>query len=112
MVECFLDSGQQFLLSILSDSVKDRIRRSNVPVMGANGSPLDVMGMLDIRLHLGRFQNEHKFSVVRELTIECLLGADFMEKNDVLIDCRRKCLQLGSNAVEVSFIDSLVKTGL
>ena len=55
---------------------------------------------------MGSFQDEHEFTVVRELTVECLLGADFMEKNDVLIDCRRKCLQLGSNAVEVPFIDS------
>lgn len=37
---------------------------------------------------------------------ENLLGAHFMEINDMLIDCRRKCLQLSSNAVEVPFIDS------
>ena len=29
-----------------------------------------------------------------------------MKKNDGLIDFRRKCLKLGSNDVEVSFIDS------
>ena len=35
-----------------------------------------------------------------------LAGCRFMEKNDVLIECRRKCLKLGSNDVEVFFIDS------
>ena len=60
---------------------------------------------------MGSFQDEHKFNLMRELTVECLLGADFMEKIDVLIDCRRKCLQLGSNAVEVLFIDSSASSG-
>lgn len=38
VVECLLG----FCCPALSDSVKDSIRRSNVQVMGANGSPLDV----------------------------------------------------------------------
>ena len=94
--------------SALLDSVKGNIRSSNALVVGANGTPLDVMGMitLSVNLRFGSFLDEHKFVVVKELTVECLLGADFMEKNDVLIDCRRKCLKLGSNDVEVPFIDS------
>ena len=46
VVECLVG----FLLSVipaLLDSVKDSIRRSNVQVIGANGSPLDVRGMLN-----------------------------------------------------------------
>eukprot|EP00731_Ephydatia_muelleri_P023705 Em0015g1288a len=88
---------------------KGRIRHSNVQVMGANGSPLDVMGVLSLKVRLGSFKDEHEFTVVRELTVECLFGADFMEKNDVLIDCKRRCLQLGSSAIEVPFIDSPVR---
>ena len=112
MVECLLDSGAAVSVvrfSVLSDSEKGRIRHSNVQVMGANGSPLDVMGVLSLKVRLGSFKDEHKFTVVRELTVECLFGADFMEKNDVLIDCKRKCLQLGSSAIEVPFIDSPVR---
>ena len=109
MVECLLDSGAAVSVvrfSVLSDSEKGRIRHSNVQVMGANGSPLDVMGVLSLKVWLGSFKDEHEFTVVRELTVECLFGADFMEKNDVLIDCKRRCLQLGSSAIEVPFIDS------
>ena len=112
MVECLLDSGAAVSVvrfSVLSDSDKGRIRHSNVQVMGANGSPLDVMGVLSLKLRLGSFKDEHEFTVVRELTVECLFGADFMEKNDVLIDCKRRCLQLGSSAIEVPFIDSPVR---
>ncbi|KAL5496456.1 hypothetical protein EMCRGX_G012740 [Ephydatia muelleri] len=64
------------------------------------------MGKITLSVRLGSFLDEHEFIVVKELTVECLLGADFMEKNDVLIDFRRKCLKLGRNDVEVSFIDS------
>ena len=112
MVECLLDSGAAVSVvrfSVLSDSEKGRIRHSNVQVMGANGSPLDVMGVLSLKVRLGSFKDEHEFTVVRELTVECLFGADFMEKNDVLIDCKRRCLQLGSSAIEVPFIDSPVR---
>ena len=31
-------------------------------------------GMLSLRVCLGSFHNEHEFTVVRELTVECLLG--------------------------------------
>ncbi|KAL5484275.1 hypothetical protein EMCRGX_G020744 [Ephydatia muelleri] len=112
MVECLFDSGAAVSVvrfSVLSDSEKGRIRHSNVQVMGANGSPLDVMGVLSLKVRLGSFKDEHEFTVVRELTVECLFGADFMEKNDVLIDCKRRCLQLGSSAIEVPFIDSPVR---
>ena len=53
MVECLLDSGPAVSVvrfSVLSDSEKGRIRNSNVQVMGANGSPLDVMGVLSLTL--------------------------------------------------------------
>eukprot|EP00731_Ephydatia_muelleri_P024415 Em0016g686a len=47
---------------------KGRIRHSNVQVMGANGSPLDVMGVLSLKVRLGSFKDEHEFTVVKELT--------------------------------------------
>ena len=92
--------------SALLDSVKGNIRCSNALVVGANGTPLDVMGKITLSVRLGSFLDEHEFIIVTELTVECLLCADFMEKNDLLIDFRRKCLKLGRNDVEVSFIDS------
>eukprot|EP00731_Ephydatia_muelleri_P024410 Em0016g681a len=52
MVECLFDSGAAVSVvrfSVLSDSEKGRIRHSNVQVMGANGSPLDVMGVLSLK---------------------------------------------------------------
>ena len=64
---------------------------------------------LALRYSWGSFKDEHEFTVVSELTVECLFVADFMEKNDVLIDCKRRCLQLGSSAIEVPFIDSPVR---
>ena len=51
MLECLMDSGvvvSAVRFSASSNSVRDRICRSNVQVMGANGSPLHVMGTLNL----------------------------------------------------------------
>ena len=105
MIVGFWGSGVCCPVLSIVGSVKGNIRSSNALVVGANGTPLDVMGKITLSVRLGSVLDEHEFIVVKELTVECLLGADYMEKN-VLIDFRRKCLKLGSNDVEVSFIDS------
>ena len=45
--------------------------------MDANGTPLDVVGQTTVTLQLGNFKVDHQFIVVHNLTVDCLLGADF-----------------------------------
>ena len=57
-VSCLLDSGATVSVvrySALLDSVKGNIRSSNAfkLVVGANGTPLDVMGMITLSVRLG-----------------------------------------------------------
>lgn len=46
--------------------------------IGANGSPLDVVGSEELEVSLDKVYANHVFVVVRPLTVECLLGVDFL----------------------------------
>ena len=48
--------------------------------MGANGTPLDVVGKVNIGVSLGSYSVEEEFTVIRNLTVDHLLGADFFER--------------------------------
>ena len=61
-------------------AVPSRIRAeiSNVAPMAndANGSPLDVVGRVNIEITLDTFGTNHYFIVVQKLTVDCLLGME------------------------------------
>ena len=63
--------------------------------VGANGMPLDVLGQTTLTVQLGDFQVEQDFLVVRDLSVDCLLGANFLTRHDALIDCGRMEMTLG-----------------
>ena len=48
--------------------------------VAANGIPLDVLGKVKLPVTLGSFSAEEEFTVTRNLTVDCLLGADFLKK--------------------------------
>ena len=62
--------------------------------MGANGSALDVLGRLEIPITLGQFCAPHEFVVVQHLTVQCLLGMDFLNRYGAVIDCATNTLSL------------------
>ena len=55
--------------------------------VGANGIPLNVVRRAKITLSLGSFSIAEEFSVIRNLTVDCLLGADFMKEHGAVMDC-------------------------
>ncbi len=48
-----------------------------------------------IPVSLGEFQANQEFTVVKSLTADCILGADFLVKHNAVIDCRANILYLG-----------------
>ena len=54
------------------------ITKQATTAVGANGTPLDVVGLTTLTVSLGSFRTQHQFTVVRHLTVDCLLGADFL----------------------------------
>ena len=63
--------------------------------VGANGSPLDVVGQTIATITLGSFIVDHNFIVVWNLTVDCLLGANFMKYHAGILDCDHNTFRLG-----------------
>ena len=55
--------------------------------VSANGMPLDVVGKAKIAVSLGSFSTEEEFMVICNLTVDCLLGADFLKEHGAVMDC-------------------------
>ena len=47
---------------------------------------------------LRSFNAEQEFTVIRNLTVECLLGADFLKEHGAVMDCRNSVLSLGKGS--------------
>ena len=62
----------------------------------ASGHSLDVAVL---PLTIGHVKCKQEFTIVHNLTVECLLGIDFLIGNQGTIDCVRKCLTLASEEI-------------
>ena len=49
--------------------------------------PLDVVGQTTLVVCLSNFQVEQDFVVVHDLSVDCLLGANFLTQHDGVTDC-------------------------
>ena len=76
--------------------------------IGANGLPLNVVGHVTLPVAIGDFNAQQKFVVVKNLSVDCLLGTDFLTAHKVVIDCGEQVLHIGgSNGPAVPFaVDS------
>jgi len=52
-------------------------------------------------ISIGSFICEHTFIVIHDLTVNCLLGADFLKKHEAVIDCKNGTLLLGTHIVPI-----------
>ena len=63
--------------------------------MSANGTHLDVVCQATLLVTLENFQVQQQFIVVKDLSVDCLLGADFLVAHEVVIDCGAGKLRVG-----------------
>ena len=93
-----LDSGAA--ISVVNYDVVRHKAITKVPTcaVGANGAPLDVIGQTTVTIQLGDFKVDHPFTVVHNLTVDCLLGADFLQKHDTILDCCNNTLTVGKES--------------
>lgn len=62
---------------------------------------LSVTEQVNLEVCIGqKFRSVHTFIVVRDLTFECILGADFLLANRAVLDFRDSTLHLGSNLIQ------------
>ena len=100
-----LDSGAAISV-INSDIVRDKpLNQVNICAVGANGTPLEVAGQTTVTIHLSDFKVDHQFTVVHNLTVDCLLGADFLQHHGAVLDCCNNTLSLGKECKTVIPMD-------
>ena len=90
-----LDSGAALSVETLDEGWQRKLTSIETLMLGANGHPLDVKGRIEIPVRLGAFHAVHPFVVVQDLTVYCLLGADFLTEHGAVIDCQYDTLSLG-----------------
>ena len=73
-----------------------QITKRAANAVGANGTPLDVVGHTTLMVSVGSFHTRHQFTVVKHLTVDCLLGADFLQDYGAVLDYRNHTLTLGT----------------
>ena len=81
-VQFLLDSGAAVSVmhyKILDSHYQQQITPANVKAaVTANGGLLEVLGQITLPIGIGHFNSTHLFTVVRNLTVECILGADYL----------------------------------
>ena len=65
---------------------------------------------MDLDICLGNFRTVHTFIVDRDLTFECILGADFLKVNKAVMDFRNNTLHLGNSTIKIPNSDVSVSS--
>ena len=97
-VTFLLDSGAAvsvIRLDTLDTHFRNRITDAGLTApIGANGSPLDVIGQITLPVNIGNFQSDQVFIVVRTSTVACLLGADYLVAHEVVINYKQGIVEI------------------
>lgn len=98
-------------LDAIANEFHDKIT-SDVPStpIRANCSPLHVMGQIKIPIAIAAFQTEQVFVVVSKLTVDCLLGADYLTENEVIIDYKLRRVSIKGNEIPFTLTKGVANT--
>ena len=93
-IKFMLDSGAA--VSVVNYQMVRHIPFTAIKTMavGVNGSPLNVVSA-DILV--GEFATNQEFIVVKNLAVDCLLGADFLRTHGAILDCCNNTLSFGGD---------------
>ena len=104
-VQFLLDSGAAVSViryEILDCYYQQKITISSTPAaVTANGSALEIVGEIIMPISIAQFHSSQLFTVVRNLTVDYILGVDCLMQHGTVIDCKHCCATMGG--VELSF---------
>ena len=94
-------------VSLLSKSVWDKIKpakeRFNPMVthrlVGVDGVPVKVEGIVSAPITIGEVTLQHDFIVAKQITVEAILGLDFLEANKCILDVAGGKMQITDKTV-------------
>ena len=103
-VRMLVDTGSA--VTIVGESVWKRTNvRSNVeeapssPIVTANGNPLSLLGKSEAMLTLGDVVTRYPVLIAKDLTQECIIGADFLECFKCIVDISTETLTVSGRSL-------------
>ena len=110
-VTFLLDSGAAISvirLDTLDTHVRNQITDAGLMApIGANSSPLDVIGQITLPVNIGNFQSDQVFIVMRTLTVDCLLGADYLVAHEVVINYKQAIVEIKGHNIPFTLTNSV-----
>ena len=76
-------------------------RPMNVRFVGAGGEPLSITGMARINIAIGSIRTQMIVYVCKNLTEDCILGLDFLQDHQCIVDYKHKTLAAGNASVQL-----------
>ncbi|VDP90299.1 unnamed protein product [Echinostoma caproni] len=100
-VNCLLDSGSvRNLISNKETVWKSKANHSKeTPLVAVNGSPLTVHGRVDLTVRVGKQKVNHQFTVVENLPVAIVLGADFLRMTKSINNLGTQRVSIGGSWV-------------
>jgi len=98
-VDMMLDTGSS--ISLIEESVaaafsREDIIPSNVKLVSAAGNSIPVLGCITLPIQLGNLTARHSLVVVRSLISPVILGLDFLQTNEIVLDFTSKALKIST----------------
>ena len=113
-VTFLLDSGAAISvvrLDTLTSKLKSQITTTGLTApVGADGSPLDMVGQVKVRVTIGNVHAKQVFTVVNTLTVDCLLGSDFLIAQEVVIDYKKGTALIKGNEIPFTMNQGIATT--
>ena len=101
-IDALVDSGAA--VTLIQTDVFKRIRRGDTtlvkthqPILGANNNPLSICGVTEIDIDIGNTKIRQTAYVCEDLSQQLLLGADFLNNNNCIVNFERKTITIGSS---------------
>ena len=97
-------------LNILPVEFQSKITKATTAPVGASGTLLDVVGQVQIPVRIGSHQSEQVFTVVNTLTVDCLLGVDYLTANEVIIDYKHSHVTIRGHIIPFTLKNGIATT--
>lgn len=116
-IRALIDSGSEVTVMnelLLTPDMKAALRPTNIRLYGANGSPIEVKGEVNMTFTLGKHWRFQFPVLIAKNTNSCLiLGADLLREKNLVLDCARNrlCRRSKEQFVTAGEMSTLCKHG-
>ena len=94
-------------LDTLPSEFRCKITEAKSVPVGANGTPLYMVGQIQIPVKIGIYHTEQVFTVVNNLTVDCLLEAEYLVTHEVIIDYKHSQVSIKGHKIPFTLMHGI-----